>query len=129
MIEKKFSKRKTIKDEIFELREGEIVPLIRDFFGRSFFNNYFHKERATFLASIILNMNYKDLEGKVELIPPETNQGKAIYNKAICDIVLDIRLPNNPITLIIELNHFTKDLEILANDEKLLKKLKVNLVK
>ena len=47
MIEKNFSKRKTIKDEIFELREGEIVPLIRDFFGRSFFNNYEHKERAT----------------------------------------------------------------------------------
>ena len=125
MIKKEFSKRKTIKDEILGLSEGEIIPLIKDLFGRSFFNNYEHKERATLLASVILNMSYKELEEKIEFLPLETNQDKAIYNKAICDIVLDIRLPNNPIILIIELNHFSKDLEILANDEKLLKQLKI----
>ena len=118
--------RKTTKEEILSLKDGEMIPLIKDRYGRTFFNNYEHKERTTFLASILLNMNYKDLEGKVEFLPLETNKDKAIYSKAICDIVLDIRLPDNPIILIIELNQFSKDLEILFNDKELLKKFSLN---
>ena len=120
------TKRKTVKEQIMSLKEGEMIPLIKDVFGKTYFNNNAHKERATLLASIILNMNYKDLEGKVEPLPLEINQDKVIYSKAICDIALDIRLPDAPFILIIELNHFSKDLEILFNDKELLKKFSLN---
>ena len=109
-------KRKTTKEEVLNLKNGEMIPLIKDKYGRCYFNNYSHKERWTFLASIILNMNYKDLEGRVEPLPSETVKDKAIYSKAICDIILDIRLPNNPLILIVELNHFSKDLERLLKE-------------
>ncbi len=117
--EENIKKRKTTKEEIFSLKDGEMIPLIKDKYGRLFFNNYEHRERVTLLASILLNMNYKDLEGNIEFLPLETNQAKAIYSKAICDIVLDVKLPDNPIILIVELNHFSKDLDKLFKDRSL----------
>ncbi len=82
---------KTITKRKNELKEGEMVPLCYDECAKIMFGNPEKLEPLTLLLSKTLGIDYKDLEGRIELAPTTTRNKSLGYKKTDRDIVVYIK--------------------------------------
>ena len=85
------------------LQEGELIPLYFDEAFKIMFGNPEHLEVLTVLLSRILKVEYRDIEGRIELSPPSLPNRTIGKKKSTRDVVVTIK-SNEQYKLILEVN-------------------------
>ena len=103
------------KKKIYELKKGEKIPLMYDECAKIMFSNPNRMEPITLLVSKILNVDYKDIESKIELLPTRQDNVRINKKKTECDIVVRVDFNKTRKGLIIEINVKDKFYETIIN--------------